>query len=139
MLVVDTNVISEAFRPEPDARVKAWLEAQPPASVFTTAISQAEILYGIALLPKGRRQAALLTAAVMMFEEDFRGRVLPFDSEAATIYAALASVRRQGGLPIAFADAQIAAATQSRGGRLATRNVRDFADCGIDIVNPWGA
>jgi predicted nucleic acid-binding protein len=139
MLVLDTNVISEALKPEPNARVQAWLESQPPASVFTTAISQAEILYGVALLPKGRRQSTLLTAAVLMFEEDFRGRVLPFDSEAATIYAALASTRRQDGLPISFPDAQIAAVTQSRGGRLATRNVRDFAGCGIEIVNPWDA
>lgn len=137
MLVLDTNVISEALKPKPDARVKAWLETQPPAGVFTTAVSQAEILYGIAILPKGRRQSVLLTAAVLMFEEDFRGRVLPFDAQAATIFATLASNRRQGGLPISFADAQIAAVTQSRGGRLATRNVRDFVDCGIEIVNPW--
>jgi predicted nucleic acid-binding protein len=137
MLVLDTNVISEALRPRPDARIKAWLEALPPASVFTTAISQAEILYGIDILPKGRRQSVLLTAAVLMFEEDFQGRVLPFDSGAATIYARLASARRQGGLPISFADAQIAAITLSRGGRLATRNVRDFAECEIEIVNPW--
>jgi predicted nucleic acid-binding protein len=74
-----------------------------------------------------------------MFEEDFRGRVLPFDSEAAAIYANLASVRRQEGHPISFADAQIAAIALSRGGRLATRNVRDFAECGIEIVNPWEA
>ena len=137
MLVLDTNVISEALRPEPDARVEAWLKALPPASVFTTAVSRAEILYGITILPKGRRQAALLTAAVLMFDEDFQGRVLPFDSEAATLYANLASARRQKGLPIAFADAQIAAITLSRGGRLATRNVRDFAECGIELVNPW--
>ena len=89
MLVLDTNVISEALKPEPNAKVRAWLEVQPAASVFTTAISQAEILYGVALLPKGRRQSILLTAAVSMFEEDFRGRVLPFNSEAATIYASL--------------------------------------------------
>lgn len=139
MLVLDTNVISEALKPEPNARVQAWLQSQPPTSVFTTALSQAEILYGVALLPKGHRQSMLLTAAVLMFEEDFRGRVLPFDSEAATIYAALASARRQEGLPISFADAQIAAVTQSRGGRLATRNVRDFVGCGIEIVNPWDA
>jgi len=137
MLVLDTNVISEALKPEPNAKVKAWLESQPPTSVFTTAISQAEILYGVALLPKGRRQSTLLTAVVLMFEEDFRGHVLPFDSEAATIYATLASVRRQDGHPISFADAQIAAVTQSRGGRLATRNVRDFVGCGIETVNPW--
>jgi predicted nucleic acid-binding protein len=89
MLVVDTNVISEALKPEPNAKVRAWLEAQSAASVFTTAISHAEFLNGVALLPKGRRQSALLTAAALMFEEDFRGRVLPFDSGAATIYAAL--------------------------------------------------
>ncbi len=139
MLVLDTNVLSEVLKPEPNARVQTWLQAQPPASVFTTAITQAEILYGIALLPKGRRQAALLTAAVLMFEEEFRGRVLPFDAEAASIYATLAAGRRQGGQPVSFADAQIAAITQSRGGRLATRNVRDFADCGVEIINPWDA
>ena len=137
MLVLDTNVISEALKPQPDARVQAWLVSQPLASVFTTAISQAEILYGVALLPEGRRKSMLLTAAVLMFEEDFRGRVLPFDSEAATIYGTLASARRQDRLPFSFADAQIAAITQSRGGRLATRNVRDFAGSGIEIVNPW--
>ena len=138
MLVLDTNVISEALKPEPNAKVRAWLEVQPAASVFTTAISQAEILYGVALLPKGRRQSILLTAAVSMFEEDFRGRVLPFDSEVARIYTSLASARRQDGLPISFADAQ-RVVTQSRGGRLATRNVRDFAGCGIEIVYPWDA
>ena len=69
--------------------------------------------------------------------EDFRGPVLPFDSEAATIYARLASTRRRDSTPISFADAQIPAITQSRGGRLATRNIRDFSSCGIEIVNPW--
>ena len=139
MLVLDTSVISEALRPEPDARVEAWLKALSPASVFTTAVSRAEILYGIAILPEGRRQSALLAAAVSMFDEDFQGRVLPFDSEAATLYADLASARRQKGHPISFADAQIAAITLSRGGRLATRNVGDFAECGIDLVNPWAS
>lgn len=137
MLVLDTNVISEVLRPKPDVRIKAWLEALPRASVFTTSISQAEILYGIAILPQGRRQSDLLKAAALMFDEDFEGRVLPFDSEAARIYVRLASARRRAGFPISFADAQIAAITLSRGGRLATRNVRDFAECGIEIVNPW--
>ena len=137
MLVLDTNVISEVLKPEPNSKVQAWLESQPPASVFTTAISQGEILYGVALLPEGRRQSTMLTAVALMFEEDFRGRVLPFDSEAATIYASLASARRRGGRPISLADAQIAAITQSRGGRLATRNVRDFIGCGVEVVNPW--
>jgi predicted nucleic acid-binding protein len=74
-----------------------------------------------------------------MFEEDFQGRILPFDSDATAIYANLASARRQEGHPISFADAQIAAITLSRGGRLATRNDRDFAGGGIEIVNPWDA
>lgn len=95
MLVLDTNVISEALKLEPNARVRAWLESQPAAGVFTTTISQAEILYGVALLPKGRRQSTLLNAALLMFEDDSCGQMLPFDSEAATIYAALASARRR--------------------------------------------
>jgi predicted nucleic acid-binding protein len=139
MLVLDTNVISEMLRPVPDAAVSAWLDAQPAAGVFTTAITQAEIKYGIALLPKGQRRAALLTAATLVFESDFDGRVLPFDPDAAEVYAHIAATRRLAGKPISFADAQIAAITLSRGGRLATRNVRDFAECSLDIVNPWEA
>jgi hypothetical protein len=137
MLVLDTNVISEMLRPVPDATVSAWLDSQPTAGVFTTVITQAEIKYGIALLPKGQRQSALLTAAILIFESDFAGRVLPFDPDAAEIYAHIAATRRLAGKPISFADAQIAAITLSRGGRLATRNVRDFAECGIDLINPW--
>ena len=139
MLVLDTNVISEMLRPVPDAAVSAWLDAQPAAGVFTTAITQTEIKYGIALLPKGQRRAAFLTAATLVFESDFDGRVLPFDPDAAEVYAHIAATRRLAGKPISFADAQIAAITLSRGGRLATRNVRDFAECGLDIVNPWEA
>ncbi len=137
MIVLDTNVLSEVFRPEPNARVGTWLKGLPPASVFTTAITQAEILYGIGILPKGRRQSALQTVAVLMFEEDFQGRILPFDSNAAQIYALMAAQRRAAGIPISHADAQIAAIAQSRGASLATRNVRDFTDCGIDLINPF--
>jgi hypothetical protein len=137
MLVLDTNVLSEVLRPEPDAGIQAWLRSQAPASVFTTAITQAEIMYGIAIMPKGQRQSTLLTAATLMFEDDFQGRILPFNSDAAEIYAAIASARRLAGQPISQADGQIAAITQSRGGRLVTRNVSDFTNCGIDIVNPW--
>ena len=139
MIVLDTNVLSEVLRPAPDAGIQAWLRSQAPASVFTTAITQAEIMYGIAIMPKGQRQATLLTVATLIFEDEFRGRVLPFDSDAADIYAAIASGRRQAGQPISLPDGQIAAITQARGGRLATRNVSDFTNCGIDIVNPWDA
>jgi hypothetical protein len=139
MIVVDTNVISEMLKPEPDSAVYAWLRSQPTASVFTTAVSRSEIKYGIAIMPKGKRRSGLLTAATLIFEDDFKDRILPFDLEAADIYAAIASDRRLAGQPISQLDAQIAAITASRGGRLATRNVRDFANCGIDIVNPWDA
>ena len=139
MLVLDTNVLSEVLRPEPDAGVQAWLRSLVPASVFTTAITQAEIMYGIAIMPKGHRRSTLLTAATLMFEDDFQGRILPFNSDAAVVFAAIAADRRLAGQPISQADGQIAAITQSRGGRLATRNVSDFTNCGIDIVNPWDA
>jgi toxin FitB len=139
MLVLDTNVISEALREKPDPAILAWLDAQPPASLFTTTITLAEIKYGIAIMPAGKRKSALLTAATLMFEDDFQGRVLPFDSDAAEAYAAIGAERRLAGQPIDEPDCQIAAITQSRGGRLATRNVSDFANCGIDIVNPWDA
>jgi len=139
MLVLDTNVISEALREKPDPAILAWLDAQPRVSLFTTTITLAEIKYGIAIMPAGKRKSTLLTAATLMFEDDFQGRVLPFDSDAAEAYAAIGAERRLAGQPIDEPDCQIAAITQSRGGRLATRNVSDFANCGIDIVNPWDA
>ena len=139
MLVLDTNVISEALREKPDPAILAWLDAQPPASHFTTTITLAEIKYGIAIMPTEKRKATLLTAATLMFQDDFQGRVLPFDSDAAECFAAIGAERQLAGQPISEPDCQIAAITLSRGGRLATRNVRDFHNCGIDVVNPWDA
>ena len=138
MIVLDTNVISELMRREPDAKVMAWIGEQPMAGVFTTTLTQAEIFYGLALLPEGHRRDELAAAARPMFEVDLVGRVLSFDTEAALAYPDIAAGRRQGGQPISQIDAQIAAIVRSRGARLATRNVRDFADCGITVVNPWG-
>lgn len=138
MIVLDTNVISELMRREPDAGVTAWIGEQPMASLFTTTLTQAEIFYGLALLPEGRRRDALLAAVRPVFEDDLAGRVLPFDTDAALAYPEIAAGRRKGGHPISQIDAQIAAIVRSRGAGLATRNVSDFADCGIAIVNPWG-
>lgn len=125
------------MRSAPDQRVIAWIARQPIASLFTTTLTQAEIFYGLALLPAGQRRDALIAAAGPMFDVDLAGHVLPFDSDAAIAYLVIAAGRRQAGQPISQIDAQIAAITRSRGARLATRNVRDFADCGIAVVNPW--
>jgi predicted nucleic acid-binding protein len=137
MIVLDTNVISELMRATPNAAVMAWFGAQPIAGVFTTTLTQAEIFYGLALLPEGRRRDDLIAAARPIFEIDLAGRVLPFDTDAADAYPAIAASRRHSGRPISQIDAQIAAIVRSRGARLATRNTADFADCGITVVDPW--
>jgi predicted nucleic acid-binding protein len=137
MFVVDTNMLSEAFRPQPSHRVLEWLDAQPREPLFATAISEAEMLRGVALLPDGRRRSALDEATRLLFAEDFEGRVLPFDRAAASAYAAIGAQRRLIGRPIAPLDAQIAAIARAHGATVATRNVVDFTDCGIDVVDPW--
>jgi toxin FitB len=139
MIVLDTNVISELMRPAPEARVEHWLAAQPTASVFTTTITQAEILYGVALLPEGQRKTELEEAVLEMFREELAERVLPFDAAAARAYATIAADRRRAGRPISQFDAQIAAICRSRGATLATRNMADFDGCGIAKVDPWAA
>lgn len=137
MIVLDTNVISELLTPKPDASVEAWVAAQAPSALFTTAITQAEILYGLRLLPEGKRRRDLEAAVLPIFAEDFDGRILPFDSEASHAYAALAAARRQDGRPISQFDAQIAAIAICRGATIATRNVNDFTGISLMVVNPW--
>ena len=137
MIVLDTNVLSELLRPEPERRVMAWLDEQSRASVFTSAVTQGEILYGIRLLPEGQRRKKLWDAAVAIFTEDFSGRVLSFDGDAADNYAEIGASRRAAGRPISQFDAVIASITRSHGATLATRNTKDFDGCGIQVVNPW--
>jgi len=137
MIILDTNVLSEVMRPSPSARVLEWLAKESPLSVFTTAIAMAEILYGIEFLPKGRRRAALASAAAAMFEEDFAGRIVPFDSDAARFFPKITAARRASGRPITQFAAQIAAIARSRGAAIATRNTGDFEDCGVAVLNPW--
>lgn len=137
MIVLDTNVLSELMRPAPSEAVLRWFAGHPAATLFTTMITQAEIPFGLALLPEGRRRSDLLMAAEQMFAEDFAGRVLPFDSMAAKAFAPIAAGRRQQGRPTGAFDAQIAAIAAFRGASLATRNVADFLDCGVPIINPW--
>lgn len=137
MIVLDTNVISELMRAEPHGAVLDWFARQPMAGLFTTAICQAEIYYGLALLSPGKRREGLVGLAHAMFEEDFAGRILPFDSDAAQAYSDVAAARKMSGQPISQFDAQIAGIVRSRGAQLATRNVRDFAGCEITILDPW--
>ena len=137
MIVLDTNVLSELMRPEPDAAVTDWVAARSAADLFVTTITQAEILHGVLLLPRGRRRDAIEAAANAMFQEDFAGRILPFNSPAARAYAEIAVARRQAGRPISQFDAQIAAIAKSTGAGVATRNVPDFEGCGIRVIDPW--
>ena len=137
MIVLDTNVLSELLRPAPETRVMAWVDEQPRASLFTSAVTQGEILYGIRLMPEGQRRKKLWDAAVAIFVEDFSGRVLSFDGDAANNYADIGASRRAAGRPISQFDAVIAAITRSRGAILATRNAKDFEGCDIVVVNPW--
>ncbi|MFI4973504.1 MAG: type II toxin-antitoxin system VapC family toxin [Caulobacterales bacterium] len=137
MIVLDTNVVSEALRRDPAQSVVGWMRAQDPAGLFTTAICEAEILYGLAIMPDGRRRAALQAAARAIFETDFSGRILPFDSDSAKSYIDIVATRRRAGRPIGQAGAQIAAIARANGATLATRNVNDFTDCGVGLINPW--
>lgn len=139
MIILDTNILSEALRPVPEARVLDWLARNPASLLFLTSVTQAEILYGIAILDSGRRRDELAAAAAAMFAEDFGGRILGFDAEAAPAYAAIASERRRAGRPISQFDCQIAAIATAHGAMLATRNIADFEGCGIELIDPWQA
>ncbi len=137
MIVLDTNILSEMMRRAPSRSVSTWLSEREPASLFTTTVTEAEMLDGVRILPAGERRAALEAAIEAMFAEDFGGRVLPFDSVAAECYAQIASMRRAAGRPISPFDAQIAAIALSRGAALATRNATDFEMTGLEVINPF--
>lgn len=139
MIVLDTNVISEVFRPAPEPRVVEWL-ASLTADVAITSITLAELLAGVRRLPDGRRKDELarrIDSAV----EPYRGSraVLPFDDRAADRYADVLVTREAVGTPISTADAQIAAICLANDATCATRNVKDFANTGVDVVDPWKA
>ena len=137
MIILDTNVLSELMKAAPDPGVLNWLRSQPSASLFTTSIAQAEIHYGLSLLPAGKRRTDLEQTVREMFAEDFAGRVLPFGSPEAIVYGAVAATRRLAGRPVSQPDAQIAAIALTSGAILATRNVSDFENLELRLINPW--
>ncbi len=137
MIVLDTNVISELFKPSPAPIVMRWLQEQPGDAMFTTAITRGELLFGLNMLPEGQRRHALLAGLLRIFEVRFPARVLAYDSEAADAHAAIAAERRASGRPISQSDAMIAGIVRARKAQLATRNVRDFDGCDITLIDPW--
>jgi predicted nucleic acid-binding protein len=137
MFILDTNVLSNAMAAQPAPAVAAWIAGQPPELLFTASICQAEILSGIAILPESRRRASLQAAADAMFRDDFAGRVLPFDGEAAIAYAEVFSARRRAGRPAATADLMIAAIARTKGASVVTRDLGDFEACGLTLIDPW--
>ena len=137
MIVLDTNVVSDLMLPLPTVRVIEWVAEQAATRLYLSAISEAELRYGVEILPSGQRRERLLAEIEGMLRDDFEGRILPFDSYSAREYAVIAAARRAAGRPINNADCQIAAIARSHRASVATRDVKDFEGCGIEVINPW--
>jgi predicted nucleic acid-binding protein len=137
MIVLDTNVLSEILKPAGSADVAQWLATQDRANVFTTVVTVAEVLYGVERLPAGKRRTTLQTAVGRLLSQALRDQVIPFDEPAARVYPGIVSKRALAGHPISQFDAVIASICRARGATLATRNTRDFENCGVTLLNPW--
>uniref|UniRef100_A4XR47 Ribonuclease VapC n=1 Tax=Ectopseudomonas mendocina (strain ymp) TaxID=399739 RepID=A4XR47_ECTM1 len=137
MILLDTNVLSELMRAKPAPQVLEWVDAQPVGDLVITSITVAEILYGIAKMPDGKRKQGLLDVASVMFDEDFAGNILPFDADAAVHYAEIAAETEAKGQVVDMADAQIAAIGRLHDAVIATRNIRHFETLGVALVDPW--
>ena len=137
MMVLDTNVVSELMRAQPASQVLDWVNAQPSDQLCLCSVVVAELLYGVGRMPDDVRKSAMLSAMQSMVLEDFAGRVLSFDLDAAVAFAQMVVQREKMGRTIATADAQIAAICAAHGARLATRNIRDFASLDLQLINPW--
>lgn len=137
MILVDTNVISEMMKPTPLAKVVSWIDQQQAAHLFITTISIAEIAYGIRVLPEGSRRNALEEAFNKALSEAFKHRILPFEESAAHLYGKIMSRRKEMGRPLSILDGQIAAIARAHNLTIATRNIRDFVECELELINPF--
>lgn len=137
MILLDTNVVSAFMQRDVDPVVVAWLDAQPAQSIWTTSITVFEVRMGLELLAAGRRRRALEEALTKMIEEDFEGRVIPFDAVAAHAAGRIAAERRRSGRSVEIRDVQIAGIAFARKAAIATRNVRHFHELPITVLNPW--
>jgi predicted nucleic acid-binding protein len=138
VILLDTNVISELVKLEPDAAVAAYLDGIAPDSVFTAAVCEAEIRYGLARMPVGRRRDELIARIDTFFELGFRDQVLRFDRSCAALYGEVRHAREAAGKPITVEDAMIAATARAYGvAGIVTRNTKDFVGCGVALIDPW--
>ncbi|MBL4612107.1 MAG: type II toxin-antitoxin system VapC family toxin [Emcibacter sp.] len=137
MIILDTNVISELMKENPDAVVLAWISKQKQANLAITAIAIVEIQRGILRLPEEKRRQKLGTNFLSFIDNAFSGRILPFDEHAAHIYGEISSEREKAGFNTDAVDLMIAAIVKYHNASIATRNTKDFKDCGIKLVNPW--
>lgn len=136
-VLLDTNVVSELLRPQPAHNVVRWLSATPPESIRFSAVGVAEILLGIELLPASAKRDRIRSRFLALLERSLQGKVAPFDDRCALRYAQIVAFRRSAGRPISNLDAQIAAIARANDLVLATRNTRDFDQCGVDVVDPF--
>jgi len=137
VIILDTNIISEFMTAPPANSVLEWLNAQDAVSLYITTISIAEIGFGLYCMPGGKRQRLLRERFEQFVATAFETRILPFDESAARLYGEIKGYRREIGRPLSDFDGQIASIARSRGFAVATRNIKDFEDCGIDLINPF--
>ena len=137
LLILDTNVISELMKPEAEPAVLAWFTRHTQAQFATTAICQAEILGGLAMLPDGKRRRSMLAAAQEIWDIDLEQRVFTFDSPSAQAFADILRRRKKAARPIQFVDAAIAAICATHKAAIITRDTAGFESCGIKVINPW--
>ncbi len=137
MIVLDTNVISALMRKEPEKPVVKWLDAQPAASVWITAITVMEIRFGLQSMPKGRRQGELIRAFEVMLKSMIEGRIASFDTEAGIRAAELMAQRKRKGRPAEVRDTMIAGIVLANRATMATRNTQHFEDLPVTVINPW--
>lgn len=139
MIILDTNVVSELIAPMVSPPVETWFSAQNADDLWLTAFSVSELFCGAYRLESGKRRERLETAIAGIVFDDFEGRILPFDAEVATRHAELRARLRREGHPTQDGDGLIAAIALTHGAAIATRNIRHFADCGVDLIDPWSA
>ncbi len=138
MILLDTNIVSEFMRPEPNSNVISWLNEQQTSQLFLSSVTIAEIGYGLFVLPKGKRKEQLQLRFEQFTKNAFSYRILDFTEQAAQNYAKVMGEKQQTGRPMSVPDGQIAAIALSNGFALATRNIKDFEDCGVELLNPFG-